>query len=69
MAQDRPRKPGTPAWKAAAGGPQKPVAGGPQFAWKPQEQAAQSHMGRRLKLAGVVFGGLGCAALIIVLIY
>jgi hypothetical protein len=69
VAQDRPRKPGTPAWKAAGGGSQKPAAGGPQFAWKPQGQAAQSQVGRRLKLAGVAFGGLGCLALIIVLIY
>jgi hypothetical protein len=69
VAQDRPRKPGTPAWKAAAGGPQKAAASGPQYAWKPAEQAAQSHWARRAKLAGLAFGGLGCAALIVVLIY
>ncbi len=69
MAQDRPRKPGQPAWKAQAGGPQKAAASGPQYGWKPQEQAAQSHWARRAKLAGLTFGGLGCAAIIVVLIY
>ncbi|HEX4590802.1 MAG TPA: hypothetical protein VH120_12770, partial [Gemmataceae bacterium] len=66
MAQDR--KPGQPAWKAAAGA-SKASAGGPQYAWKPPDQAGKSPWGRRAKLGGVVLGGLGCVALIVVLIY
>jgi hypothetical protein len=66
--QDRSRPPGQPTWKAAAGGPAKP-AQGPQYGWKPQDQAGQTgHWARRAKLAGLSLGGLGVVAVIIVLI-
>jgi hypothetical protein len=59
-----------PAWKGAAV-PGKPVARGPKYAWKPQEQAAveTNRWVRRVKLSSFVLGGIGCVALIVVLIY
>src|SRR3954463_2202199 len=69
MPPDPPRPGAKPAWKGAS--PAGKAARGPQYAWKPQDQAAieTTRWVRRAKLTGLVFGGLACAALIVLLIY